>query len=304
MKIKKIVNELVSKSPDWFQLLYIDIRYGLEDDETYRKRIFKQHYGRELNLNNPLTFNEKIHVRSLKQRNPLFTELADKLTVRDYVKARIGEEYLIKLYGSYNCVEEINYDELPNKFVLKCNHDSGSVTLCHDKNHFDRIACNKRLSHFLKRNLYKVSREWQYKDIKPKVICEEFLDIFSDGNELKPEDYKFHCFNGKVEYSEIQFDRFGEERKINVYDREWNLMPFLMGYQNTDFPVEKPSCLNKLINLAETLAKGIDYCRVDFYLINDRIVFGEITFTPCNGLDDFIPESFDYEFGRKWLINF
>ena len=303
MNIKKFINKKISNSPDWLQLLYINSRYLIENDEKYRKRIFKQHYGRPLNIEDPVTFNEKIHVRTLKQRNALFTQLADKLAVRDYVTEKIGDEYLIKLYGYYDSVDDIDYDSLPNKFVLKCNHDSGSVTLCHDKNTFNKEIGNKKLSHFLKKNLYKISREWQYKDIKPKIICEEFLDIFPDGNEIKPEDYKFHCFNGKVEYAEIQFDRFGSERKINVYDRDWNLMPFLMGYKNTDFLVEKPCRLDDLVRLAEKLSNGIDYCRVDFYLIKNRIVFGEITFTPCNGLDNFYPESWDYEFGKKWLIN-
>ncbi|MER5082734.1 ATP-grasp fold amidoligase family protein, partial [Providencia stuartii] len=175
--IKKSLTNLHEKfSPDWLKLIMIDIRYILEPDEKYRKRIFKQKYGKELDINAPTTFNEKINVRTLKQRNKLFTILSDKIAVRDYVAEKIGEKYLLKNYGYYDNTDQIDFNTLPDKFVLKCNHDSGSVFICTDKKKINKKKLKKHFNFFLKRNLYKVSREWQYKDIQPKIIAEEYIN--------------------------------------------------------------------------------------------------------------------------------
>lgn len=149
--------------------------------------------------------------------------------------------------------------------------------------------------------MYYKTREKHYKNIPAMILCEEYIDIFSaESISPQPEDYKIHCFHGKPEYLEIQFSRFSNERHINIYDKNWNLQPFLMGYKNTSFEVPKPKKLEEMLQLAEKLSSEFEYCRVDFYLVNDQIFFGEITFTPCNGMDQFIPYEWDYKFGEKW----
>lgn len=270
-------------------------------DKRFRMRLYKENYGRELDLKQPLTFNGKIHKRTLYQRDSLFTKLADKYLVRDYVEEKIGSKYLIPLITTYKYANDICLDELPREFVMKCNHDAGSVLVCNDKHQLS----NKELVHKYKiallRNMYYIGREWHYKDIKPMILVEEKIDIFVSYNQ--PEDYKFHCFNGKVKYIEVQFSRFSLDRRINIYDRNWNLQPFLMGYKNSEEPFDKPSQLKEMINIVEILSDAIDYCRVDLYLTkNGKIYFGEMTFTPCNGLDVFVPNKFDFIFGKDWEL--
>lgn len=277
------------------------LSYYLIPDKLYRKILFKRSTGKNLNLKNPKSFNEKINARILYDENPIYTKLADKYLVRDYVKEKIGDSYLINLLGYYSSPSEINYDILPTQFVLKCNHDAGSVIIVKDKNVINKDIIYKKLKKSLKYNMYYKTREKHYKNIPAIILCEEYIDIFSsESNIPQPEDYKIHCFHGKPEYLEIQFSRFSNERYINIYDKDWNLQPFLMGYQNTLFEVPKPQKLEEMLQLAEKLSSDFEYCRVDFYLVNDQIFFGEITFTPCNGMDQFIPYEWDYKFGEKW----
>lgn len=290
-------------APNILKLLIIDIRYHLRSDLAFRKFIFKKKFNKELNITSPRTFNEKIAHRTLFQRDPLFTQLSDKIHVRQYVSDKIGEQYLPIHYGYYLNPKDINFDALPDKFVLKCNHDSGSVYIVDDKNKLNIKDVEHHFDFYLKRNFYKITREWQYRDIPPKIICEEFLDIFSNSHCSEPEDYKIHCINGEPKFLEVQFDRFKASRRINVYDTEWVLQPFLMGFKNTDYHVERPKNLEELLYLARKLASNTDYCRVDFYTIKEKIVFGEITFTPCNGLDDFYPKEWDFLFSKEWNIS-
>lgn len=274
-------------------------------DEIFIKLKYFYKLKKRLNLKNPKTFNEKIQWRILNDRKDIYTQLADKYLVREYVKEKIGEKYLIKILGIYKQPNEIEYNKLPNKFVIKCNHDAGSVIICLDKKNLKIEEINKKLNFFLKRNFYYFSREWHYKNIKPLIICEEFKPIFKkdkNGNEL-PEDYKLHCFNGKVQFLEVQFNRFDGKRSINIYDPSWNLLKFKMGNGNVDYCVEKPTQLNKMKELAEILSKDFDYCRVDFYISEEKIYFGEITFTPCSGFDKFEPREWDYKIGQIWELD-
>lgn len=304
--MKKIIKSIIKKTPgfDNLNLLRFRINYFLKDDETFIRERYKNVFERELNLENPKTFNEKIQWRILKDKKDIYTNLADKYLVREYVKKKIGKEYLVKILGVYEKAEDIDYDKLPNKFVLKCNHDAGSTIICKDKLSFNKKEANKKLNFFLKRNFYYMTREWHYKNIKPLIICEEYIEIFKkDRNEnLLPEDYKFHCFKGKIEIIEVQFERYGGKRKINVYDSEWNLLDFIMGYPNADYKIKKPLNFNKTKELSEKLSSDFDYCRVDFYLVEDKIYFGEITFTPCSGLDKYEPIEWDYKLGEMWEI--
>lgn len=267
------------------------IKIALGSDKRYFERKYKEKFGRELDLKEPKTFNEKVIKRILFDKKDIYTQLADKYLVREYVKKKIGEDYLIRLYGVYNDVEEIKLDELPNKFVLKCNHDSGSVCICEDKKIFDFIKAKEKLKKCLKKNFYYVTREWQYKNIEPKIICEEKLNDITD--------YKIHCFAGKAAYLEVVFSRF-ENIKRNIYDVNWRLQKYKMSEdENTEEEILKPKNLNEIIKTAEKLAEEFIYCRVDLYNDNGKIKFGEMTFTPSSGLD-IMSEDFDLYLGRLW----
>ncbi|WP_368911344.1 ATP-grasp fold amidoligase family protein [Proteus vulgaris] len=280
------------------------LSFYLVSDELYRKYLFKKNLGKSLNLRDPQTFNEKINARILYDRNPIYTKLADKLLVRDYVKEKIGEKYLVNILGYYKTPIEIPYESLPKKFVLKCNHDAGSTIICTDKRNFNKKLANKKLRSSLRKSMYYRTREWHYKNITPMILCEEYLDIFnSTHQQIQPEDYKIHCFHGKPEFLEIQFSRYGNERFINIYNTQWELLPFLMGYKNAPTKIPAPTQLHELLDLAKKLSAEFDYCRVDFYLANNKIYFGEMTFTPCNGIDKFIPYEWDYKFGEKWKFS-
>lgn len=302
--MKTTIKNIIKKAPifDDLNLLRFRVNHLLKDDETVIREKYRNVFGRELDLENPKTFNEKIQWRILRDRKDIYTQLADKYLVRDYVKEKIGEEYLIKLLGVYEKAEDINYDSLPNKFVLKCNHDSGSVIICKDKSTFDRKAANKKLNFFLKRNFYYMTREWHYKNIKPLIICEEFLE--EDGK--APIDYKYHCLNNDVKFIQVDIGRF-ENHKRNNFDKNWKLTPFIFGPKEYNFDnnykrVEKPKKFEEMKKLALKIAEDFDYCRVDFYEVNEKIYFGEITFTPGAGLEVFSDPKIGEELSKIWVL--
>lgn len=277
------------------------LKVHLTSDIRYRKKIYYNKYKKHLDLNNPIGFNEKIHNRIINDRNPIYTRLSDKFLVREYVKEKIDSKHLIELLGVYDSIDEVDVNSLPNEFVIKCNHDAGSVVICHDKKTFDYHSAKNKIKRKMMHNMYYDNREWHYKNINKKVIIEEKIDIFVDDN--TPEDYKFHCFNGNPEYIEVQFGRFSSDRRINIYDKNWNIQPFLMGYKNTKVEISKPQCLNMMLDIVSELSKDFDYCRVDLYITKSGdIYFGEITFTPCNGMDDFIPSYWNEIFAKNWNI--
>lgn len=291
--MKKFIKNLLYKYDKNNEIIYFynKISFLWKSDIKYYKKAYKRFFKRELNLESPQTFNEKIIKRILFEKKEIYSKLADKYLVRSWIKEKIGEEYLIRLYGVYDSVEQIDIDSLPEKFVLKCNHDSGSVIVCDNKKNFNFYLAKKKLSSHLKRNFYYMTREWHYKNIIPKIICEEKLEDITD--------YKFHCFNGEPKYLEVVFDRF-DNRKQNVYDMDWKLADFQMGEdQNTDDEIIKPKNFEEMKKIVSILSKDFDYCRVDLYNENGNIKFGEITFTPAMGLDT-IPYEVDKYLGSLW----
>lgn len=303
--MEEMIKSIVKKIPGFnnLNLLRFRINYFLKNDETVLRKRYKSIFGKELNLKNPKTFNEKIQWRILKDKKDIYTQLADKYLVRDYIKEKIGEEYLIKLLGVYKSSKDINYDKLPNKFVLKCNHDSGSVLICRDKSIFNKKEANKKLNLFLKRNYYYMTREWHYKNIEPLIICEEFL-----GENL--DEFRVWVFNGKVHYIstnifENDLENIGK-KKIkgrSFYNLNWELQDFSIGYPVYKIEEKKPQCLEKLIKLSETLAAHFNQCRVDFYLnSNNELKFGELTFTHAAGTQKFYPSEMDKIFGDLFKI--
>lgn len=266
------------------------------NDEKYLKFNYRLLMGKKLDLNNPKTFNEKMQWLKLNDRNPLYTNLVDKYEVKKYISNVIGEEYIIPTLGVWNSFDEIDFNSLPSKFVLKVTHDSGGVFIVKDKMNIDKNKMEKKISELLKRNYYYLGREWPYKNIKPRIIIEKYMED-KTGEELK--DYKFMVFNGKVKCILVCTDRNSDNGlHINFYDSEWKLMPLeRKTHPKSSKKIDKPINLDLMIKLAELLAKDIPFIRVDFYEINKKVYFGELTFYPASGTEEFYPEEWDFKLG-------
>jgi hypothetical protein len=254
--------------------------------------------GKKLNLSNPKKFNEKLQWLKLYDRNPKYTNLTDKFKVRKYISKTIGQEYLIPLLGVYNSYDEIDFNKLPNEFVLKPNHTSGDIFICRDKSKIDYGKLKKEVNKWLKRNYYLIQREWIYKNIKPRIICEKYM-VDESGTELK--DYKFMCFNGEVKCSFVCLNRYSQKGlNVDFYDMDWKPMPFERHYPSSGTTIPKPKNFDKMVTFTEKLSKDMSFVRVDFYETNGQLYFGEFTFYPGSGFEEFTPESYDYLLG-SWL---
>ncbi|MCR0265383.1 hypothetical protein MKC73_15950 [[Clostridium] innocuum] len=250
-------------------------------DKLFLKIQFYVSNKKRLDLKNPSTYNEKIQWLKLYDHNPMYPIIVDKYEVRKFVKDKIGEEYLIKNYGVYSNEVEINFDCLPNSFVVKCTHDSGNVYICNDKENIDYNKLNEIYSG-LKKNFFYVSREWPYKNLKPRIIIEENLTR----NNKAPSDYKLMCFDGKVKFIQLHENRFSNHKSF-LYDNNGNPTDFNNVGNETDnlsAPKLDMSILNKMIRLAEILAYEFIHIRVDFYYVDKKIYFGELTLYDAAGL--------------------
>lgn len=269
-------------------------------DEKFIKRMYKASMGEEVNLDSPVTYNEKLQWLKLHNRNPLYTTLVDKYEVKKYIAEKIGEEYIIPTLGIWDSFDEIDFDKLPNQFVLKCTHDSGGLVICKDKAKLNLEKTKKIINKSLKKNYYYHLREWPYKDVKPRIIAEQYMEDPAYG-ELR--DYKFFAFNGSVKALFIATDRQtkGEETKFDFFDREYNHLPFTNGHPNAKNLPQKPKCFEEMILLAEKLSVDIPQVRVDFYEVDGKIYFGEMTFFHFSGLMPFEPKEWDEAFGN-WIV--
>ena len=269
-------------------------------DKRYLKLLYRCEMGVSLNLKNPTTFNEKLQWLKLYDRNPLYTKLVDKYEVREYIADAIGEEYVIPLYGVWDDSEDIDFDSLPNQFVLKCTHDSGSVIVCTDESKFDKNKAKKKLKKAQRFNFYYLGREWPYKNVKPRIIAEKYMLNAEGSKELT--DYKWFCFDGVAKAMFIATDRqsFGEETKFDFFDMEFRHLPFTNGHPNATQEIKKPGSFELMRELAERISKDIPHVRVDFYEANGQIYFGEMTFYHWGGMKPFQPEEWDYIFG-SWI---
>ena len=252
--------------------------------------------GRLPNLKDPQTFNEKLQWLKLNHLDPLQAQCADKYSVRKYVADQIGEEYLIPMLGLYRSATEIDFDALPERFVLKGTHGSGQVIVCPDKSKLNTIEARSKAGKWLRTNFYRVGRERVYKNIQPGVIAEEFLE---GPNGRPPPDYKIFCFHGEPKYIEMDFDRFiGQSRTI--YDLNWNPLDMeLEKPANPNPPPDPPEELEEMIRISQTLSRSFPFVRVDLYAVSGKVYFGEMTFFPGKGVLRFRPEEFDYAFGRE-----
>ena len=298
-KIIRVIKE-PSTWPLYLSTFHI---YDLISDKVYLKMMYRLKMNKKLDLSNPQTFNEKLQWLKLYDRRPEYTMMVDKYEVRKYIADKLGEEYLIPLLGAWDDPNEIDFDALPNQFVLKCNHNSGSgMCICRDKSKLDINKVKKRLRKGLKENYYLSWREWPYKDVKRKIIAEKFM-VDESGKELK--DYKIHCFNGEPKLILVCAERFSDSGlKENFYDTDWNQMDLRRpGHANTQIPIEKPNGLKKMLELSQKLSENIAFSRIDFYVINNHIYFGEITFYPASGFTPFEPDEWDYKLGNLIDIN-
>lgn len=278
-------------------------RHFLQREETYLLKAWRKKHASITIFHQPESLNEKIVHRMLFIRDELYTQLADKYKVRDYVAKRIGEKHLIPLLGVWHKVEDIDYTRLPEKFALKCNHDSGSCQMVFSKEPKAIARYNQKLAFFLRRNYYYVSLEWHYKNIKPLIIAEQFIDVFADADpDITPELYRVHCFHGKARFVEADFTDSAGRKLTNIYDEEWRLQPFTMSQPNNPREIPKPALYTRLLALAEKLSEGIDYCRVDFFMNSENIWFSEVTFTPERGKIRFSPRIWDYRLGELWQL--
>lgn len=295
-KIRTAVNLLTSNPRQFMLTILMSGKFRAIPDSRFLKILYYLHFGEKLNLEKPKTYNEKMQWLKIYDRRPEYTIWVDKYLVKEYVAGIIGEQYIIPTLGKWDSFDEIDFDELPEQFVLKCNHDSGSVVICKDKKAFDKNKAARKLNRGLKRNLFWATREWPYKDIRPCIIAEKYIE--DDSGELL--DYKIYTFEGKSHYLMIISDRFKGKDYIrkDFYDTSLNHLDLVMNGAKNDGKLPQGVDYRKLFELAEILAKGTHHLRVDFFVVNGKIYFGELTFFDASGFDYFKPKEWDAIFGE------
>jgi oligosaccharide repeat unit polymerase len=297
LKFKKIIKAI--KNPKLTIIYILNFKaFRIIPDTIFLKIKYRLTMGKKLDLSNTKTFNEKLQWLKLYDRNPLYTNLVDKYEVRKYIEKTIGKDYLIPLLGVYDDFEQINFNTLPNQFVLKPSHTSGDIYICKDKKNINFTDLKKKVNMWLKRRYYWIHREWPYKNVKPKIICEKYM-VDESGTQLK--DYKFMCFNGDVKCSFVCLNRNSiNGLNVDFYDMNWKNMPFTRHYPNSGITIPRPENFDKMVEFAKKLSKGIPFVRVDFYEVYGHLYFGELTFYPGSGYEEFNPESYDYLLG-SWI---
>lgn len=285
---------------DFFETIEYYRRHFV-DPNKYIYKVFRHRMGCDLDLQNPKTYSEKLQWMKLYDHNPLYTQLVDKYEVKKYIAEKIGDQYIIPTIGCWDNVEDIDFDSLPDKFVLKCTHDSGGLAICKDKNSFDVRKAKKKLKKSLKRNFYYMGFEWPYKNVKPRIIAEQYME---DSKTKELRDYKFFCFNGEVKALFIATERQkeGEDVKFDFFDTSYNHLPFRQGHENAKVLPEKPVCFEKMKHLATRLSVGLPQVRVDFYEVDGKVYFGEMTFFHHGGWTKFDPEEWDAIFGSWFTL--
>lgn len=291
-------------------------------DIDFLKKKYKLTTGKDLNLDNPQTYNEKLQWLKLYYRKPIMSTMVDKVEAKKYVADLIGEKYIIPTLGVWERFEDIDFDILPNQFVLKCSHDSGGLVICKDKSKLNKAKARKKIEKSLRTNYYFQNREWPYKNVKPRIIAETYMSAHSkefvlsdttiiDTDTLQSRygllDYKFMCFNGEVKALFLDIGVVGNSNGHasnyyrSIFDREWNIMPFNETREHFPAAIQKPDFYEDMIAIAEKLSSGFPHMRVDLYYINGQIYVGELTFFHGSGFSNkFEPEEWDYTFG-SWI---
>ena len=302
MKLSKLCKVGMSFLTKPYYRTRVLIKLGYYDslsDEEFLKKVFPKYMGYPLDLENPKTFSEKLQWLKVNYRDPIQTVMVDKHEVKNFIAQRVGEQYIIRTLAVWDSVEDIDFDALPNQFVLKCTHDSGGIVICKDKSSLDREAAKAKLSASLQRDYSRISREWPYKDVPRRIIAEEYLSELGSNEIL---DYKMYCFHGNPKLTVVCSDRFSKTgTRMNFYDIDWEPMGIHFGHYppvSTEFT--RPETYEEMLRLAAELSKGCPFLRVDFYEIKGRLYIGELTFFPGAGFEKFRPMTKDYELG-EWL---
>lgn len=289
-KIKKLFVRFVLHYPFLF------------NDKFYLKVLYPHMMrGEKLNIDNPTLFTEKLQWLKLYDRNPSYTKMADKCEVKKYVASIIGDEHVIPLYGVWDSFDKIDFDSLPNEFVLKCTHDSGGYVVCKDKSTFDKNAAKTKLEKTLVKNYFWQNREWVYKNIQPRIIAEKYMPSLGNADSVE---YKITCINGKVMVitvcGGIPHAAY-ELRSNDNYDRDWNRQEWYAFYKPTNKKIERPKQMDDIIEFSERLSKDIPQVRVDWYIIDGVVYFGEMTFYTWSGFIHYTPEKWNKIMG-DWLM--
>lgn len=309
----KIINRILEP---WRIIAYLNrFKIGyIVPDKLMLKCLYRSKLGKPLDLKNPDSFNSKLQWLKLYDRRPIYTTMVDKYAAKEYVASVIGGEYIVPTLGVWDSFNKIDFGKLPKQFVLKCTHDSGGIVIVRDKDLLNLEEAREKLDTALKRDFYRAGREWSYKNVPRRIIAEEYLiprrggvqtncrgELIADTDDGELLDYKMMCFDGRVRCSFVCSERFSKDGlKVTFFDRNWNRMPFERHYPSSDIPIEKPIKYAEMIALAEELSKGIPFVRVDFYVVGERIYFGELTLYPGCGFEEFKPEKWDMILG-KWI---
>ncbi len=267
-------------------------------DDVFLKKLYRLHFGKELDLENPKTFNEKLQWLKLHDHNPEYPQIVDKVGFKEYVTEKFGAEYVVPVIGIWDDVDDIDFDALPDKFVMKCTHDSGSFLICTDKNNIDWLYWKKRMKKLLKRNYFWLNREWPYKELKPRIIIEPNL-AEKPGQSIR--NVKFFCFDGEPEFLLIGTNSSaGDDSSwdVDFFDMDFNHLPFQFEGTNAKELPHKPENWDKMIEMSRELSKGIPHVRVDFLETEGRIYLGELTFYTATGMGKFTPEEWDLKLGE------
>lgn len=285
--MKNIIEEIIAtRNPRRFKFL---------SDKVYLSIKYKHVFGKKMDWDNPQSFNEKLQWLKVYNRDPQYTKLVDKYEVKKYITKVLDRKYVIPTLGAWNTFEEIDFDALPNQFVLKCTHDSGGLVVCKDKANLDIDAAKKKINQSLQNNYYYSGREWPYKNVKPRIIAEQYM-----ADDLR--DYKLFCFNNVPRMTLVCSERFTKDGlKEDFYDEAWNHLDVQRPeHGNAILPIERPKQYELMKKLASKLSEKMPFARIDFYEINEKVYFGEITFYPASGFEGFKPEEWDMKLG-EWI---
>jgi len=290
----------------WVKRLYLPIEKitRLIPDKPYLKLVYRIRMGKKLDLKNPQTFSEKLQWLKLHDRKPIYTTMVDKYEAKKYVAERVGEQYIIPTLGVWNHFDEIDFDKLPDQFVLKCTHDSGGLVIVRDKKKFDRRAAKKKIEGSLKRNFYWKGREWPYKNVEPRIIAEKYIE--DPNGSLR--DYKFFCFDNDILFMYVSEGLDNHETaRISFFNLEGEQLPLKrLDYKSFDCALQLPPGFHNMKTVTRKLAKAINtpFIRIDMYCIQERVFYSEITFTPCGGMMPLDPPEWDAMLGEKLILTY
>lgn len=265
-------------------------------DDFYLKMRYRIKMGVPLHLNNPKSFNEKMQWLKLYDRRDCYTDMVDKFAAKEYVGKIIGRQYIIPTIGVYDKFDDINFDQLPSRFVIKCTHDSGGLVICDDKSKINKKEVRKKINKCLRKNYYYIGREWPYKNVRPRIIVEKYLD---DSNKNGLRDYKFFCFNGEPKLLYVSDGSHSSNQRIAFFDTKFRHLDIKReDYGNYKILPKRPKTFNKMMELSRLLSKNIPHVRVDWYEVNGKLYFGELTFSTCGGMIPFVNKEWDMKLGR------